>query len=53
MSDHHLWRIAFKCFLEPLRFEKNFEDIPTLVMTGHYLKHYYVLLQFLYATPSQ
>ena len=33
-------------------FIKNFKKIPSLVMTGHYLKDCYALIQFLYATLS-
>ena len=32
---------------------KTFEDSPSLVITGHYFKHCYVVLQFLYARLKQ
>ena len=43
MTSHHSWSNIFKYF----------ENTPSLVMTGHYFKHCYVLLQFLYARLNQ
>ena len=43
ITGYHLWKIVFKCLLNPTLLEQKLGTTSSLVMTDHYFKHCHAL----------